>query len=70
MQKLPKHNHNDQISRGKAFALGIGLNITFVIIEIVYGLSANSSALLEDAGHIASDVLGLVLHEQLPGSQQ
>lgn len=62
MENLHKHNHNHniQISHGKAFALGIGLNIAFVIVEIIYGLIANSSALLADAGHNASDVLGLV----------
>lgn len=54
------HNHSLPISHGKAFALGIGLNIAFVIIEVIYGLIANSSALLADAGHNASDVLGLV----------
>ena len=44
----------------RAFALGIGLNLIFIAIEIIYGLLANSSALLADAGHNASDVLGLV----------
>ncbi|MFO7788996.1 MAG: cation diffusion facilitator family transporter [Bacteroidales bacterium] len=45
---------------GKAFALGIGLNVIFIAVEVIYGLIANSSALLADAGHNASDVLGLV----------
>lgn len=54
------HSHDTHASYGKVFALAIGLNITFVIIEIVYGLIANSSALLADAGHNASDVIGLV----------
>jgi cobalt-zinc-cadmium efflux system protein len=58
------HNHipnNDsQTSHSRAFAFAIGLNVTFVIIEIFFGLIANSSALLADAGHNASDVLGLV----------
>ena len=54
------HNQNTSTSHGKAFALAIGLNITFVIVEIAYGLIANSSALLADAGHNASDVFGLV----------
>ncbi|MDD3281357.1 MAG: cation diffusion facilitator family transporter, partial [Bacteroidales bacterium] len=54
------HNHKTQTSHGRAFALAIGLNITFVIVEIIYGLVANSSSLLADAGHNASDVLGLV----------
>lgn len=54
------HHHNTQTTFGKSFALAIGLNIAFVIVEIVYGLLANSSALLADAGHNAGDVLGLV----------
>ncbi len=51
------HQHK---TYGRAFAIGIGLNVVFVAIEIIYGLIANSSALLADAGHNASDVLGLV----------
>ncbi len=54
------HEHTTQKSYGKAFTIGIGLNITFVAVEIFYGLTANSSALLADAGHNASDVLSLV----------
>ena len=45
----------------KAFAIGIGLNITFVAIEAFYGWKINSLALLADAGHNLSDVAGLVL---------
>ena len=48
-------------SYGRAFALGIGLNLVFVIVEGVFGFLANSSALLADAGHNLSDVLGLVI---------
>ena len=47
------------ISYGRAFAIGIGLNVVFVVVEVIFGLLANSSALLADAGHNASDVLGL-----------
>lgn len=54
------HSHPTNKSYGKAFALGIGLNVIFIAVEIIYGLIANSSALLADAGHNASDVLGLV----------
>lgn len=54
------HEHTTQKGHGKAFAIGIGLNIAFVAIEIFYGLAANSSALLADAGHNASDVLSLI----------
>ncbi len=44
-----------------AFAIGIGLNFTFVLIEAGYGFWANSVALLADAGHNFSDVLGLLI---------
>jgi cobalt-zinc-cadmium efflux system protein len=46
---------------GRAFIIGIGLNIIFVLAEIIYGLQAQSVALLADAGHNASDVLSLIL---------
>ena len=46
-------------SFGKAFAVGIGLNAGFVLIEAVYGFLSNSVALLADAGHNLGDVLGL-----------
>lgn len=46
---------------GRAFAIGVGLNIAFVVIEAVYGLASGSLALLADAGHNLSDVLGLLL---------
>src|SRR5690349_20733544 len=44
---------------GRAFAIGIALNLGFVAIETVYGFLANSMSLLADAGHNLSDVLGL-----------
>ncbi|WP_096486589.1 cation diffusion facilitator family transporter [Methylorubrum populi] len=46
---------------GKAFAVGIGLNVAFVLIEGVYGVLSNSLALVADAGHNLSDVLGLAV---------
>jgi cobalt-zinc-cadmium efflux system protein len=46
---------------GMAFAVGIGLNLSFVAVEFVYGVLANSVALIADAGHNLSDVLGLVI---------
>ena len=54
------HSHDHHTHYNTAFAVGIGLNIFFVAIEIIYGLVANSSALLADAGHNTSDVLSLV----------
>ena len=54
------HHHESPTKYGKAFAIGIALNVLFVAVEVIYGLLANSSALLADAGHNASDVLSLV----------
>jgi cobalt-zinc-cadmium efflux system protein len=45
---------------GRAFAVGIALNTSFVVVEAGYGFLSNSTALLADAGHNFSDVLGLV----------
>jgi len=45
----------------QAFGLGVALNIGFVLIESFYGWQAHSLALIADAGHNLSDVLGLVL---------
>jgi cobalt-zinc-cadmium efflux system protein len=48
-------------SFSRAFALGVGLNLGFVVVEASYGWLSNSLALLADAGHNLSDVLGLAL---------
>ncbi len=48
-------------SFGKAFAIGITLNTALVVAEAAYGYIGNSTALLADAGHNLSDVLGLVM---------
>ena len=54
------HGHSHApASFGRAFAIGITLNIVYVAAEAVYGVLANSLALLADAGHNFSDVLGL-----------
>jgi cobalt-zinc-cadmium efflux system protein len=45
----------------RAFAIGIGLNLAYVGIEAWYGWKVDSLALLADAGHNLSDVIGLVL---------
>ncbi|HVC01895.1 MAG TPA: cation diffusion facilitator family transporter [Steroidobacteraceae bacterium] len=44
-----------------AFAIGTALNLGIVAMQVVYGLIAHSTALLADAGHNLSDVLGLVV---------
>jgi cobalt-zinc-cadmium efflux system protein len=53
------HGHHNDF--GRAFAIGITLNLGFVAVETVYGFVANSMSLLADAGHNLSDVLGLVV---------
>lgn len=54
------HDHTGVDATSRAFAVGVGLNITFVIIEAVFGLWSNSLSLLADAGHNFSDVIGLL----------
>ena len=56
-------HHHDQppATFGRAFASGIALNLGFVVAEGAAGLWTGSVALLADAGHNLSDVLGLVL---------
>jgi cobalt-zinc-cadmium efflux system protein len=44
-----------------AFALSIGLNLSFTLIEAVYAILAHSMSLLADAGHNLGDVMGLLL---------
>jgi len=64
------HSHSHSHSHGHshaprtfdtAFIVGVALNLGFVVVEAVYGLIAGSMALLADAGHNLSDVLGLGL---------
>ena len=59
---MPGHSHHhEQQDFSRAFALGIALNLAFVIVEAVFGFLGNSMALLADSGHNLSDVLGLVV---------
>ena len=57
------HGHHGHVhapaSFGRAFAVGIALNTGFVVVEAIYGVLAGSMALVADAGHNLSDVLGL-----------
>jgi cobalt-zinc-cadmium efflux system protein len=56
------HDHSHApASFNRAFAIGIALNAAFAAIEAFYGWKVNSLALLADAGHNLSDVIGLVL---------
>ena len=56
------HDAPDVLARpGRAFAIGIALNLAFVAIEAWYGWKSGSLALLADAAHNLSDVGGLLL---------
>ncbi|MDX1376637.1 MAG: cation diffusion facilitator family transporter [Burkholderiales bacterium] len=55
------HRHSAQLDLGRAFALGLALNLGFVVVEAGAGLWINSLALLADAGHNLSDVMALLL---------
>ena len=54
-------HHHAPANFDRAFAIGVGLNLAFVLAEAIFGLRAHSLALLADAGHNLSDVLGLAL---------
>lgn len=54
------HNHHDG-NYNRAFAIGITLNVAFVVIEAGYGVLADSLALIADAVHNLSDVVSLLL---------
>lgn len=54
-------HHHAPPDYNRAFAVGVALNVGFVIVEVIFGVMANSLALLTDAGHNLTDVLGLLL---------
>lgn len=58
------HSHSHTPPSGqlnRAFLIGIGLNLMFVVVEAAAGLATGSLALLSDAGHNLSDVASLGL---------
>ncbi len=60
----PGHGHAhsyDPARKGRAFGIGISLNLGFVVVEATYGVLSHSMALFADAGHNLGDVLGLAL---------
>ena len=62
---MSAHHHHEHSHAPKnynrALIIGIIFNSGFVAVEATYGIFANSLALLADAGHNLSDILGLVL---------
>ncbi len=61
MSHSHSHHHHEINNYNRSFGIGIALNVIFVIIEVAYGLVADSLALIADAGHNFSDVLSLML---------
>ena len=55
------HSHGPVDTGDWRYAVGLLVNLAFVVCEVVAGLFSGSAALLADAGHNLSDVLGLVL---------
>ena len=60
------HHHDHGLGHapgnfGRAFAIGITFNLAYVVVEAAAGLATGSMALLADAGHNLSDVLGLAV---------
>lgn len=55
------HHHHEPSNYNRAFVIGLALNGGFVVIEAASGFLTHSLALLADAGHNLSDVLGLLL---------
>jgi cobalt-zinc-cadmium efflux system protein len=55
------HGLSAGVSHGRAFAIGAALNIALIVAQLGYGIIANSLALVSDALHNISDVLGLLL---------
>lgn len=55
------HNPSPARNHGREFVIAIALNAGFVVVEFGSGFTANSTALMADAGHNLSDVLGLML---------
>ena len=60
-REVNHHHHHAPPDYNRAFAAAVVLNLGFVIIEAVFGFLSQSLALLTDAGHNLSDVMGLLL---------
>lgn len=56
------HGHHHPVpTHTRAFVIGTGLNLGFVLVEAGCGIAFGSLALLADAGHNLADVAGLLL---------
>src|SRR5260221_11274888 len=55
------HHSHGPANFGRAFAIGVSLNLGFVVLELLYGSASHSLALVGDAAHNFSDVFSLLL---------
>ncbi len=55
------HDHYTAARMDAPFAIGAAINMAFVVAEVLFGLAANSVALIADAAHNFGDVLALLL---------
>jgi cobalt-zinc-cadmium efflux system protein len=60
-RQVNHQHHHSTPDYNRAFAAAVVLNVIFVVVEAVFGVISGSLALLTDAGHNLSDVLGLLL---------
>lgn len=58
---MPHSHDHGPANHNRAFALGVAMNVAYIVVEVVFGVLVNSLALLADAGHNLSDVLGLLV---------
>jgi cobalt-zinc-cadmium efflux system protein len=62
LNRRANHSHHHvPTDYNRAFAAAVILNMGFVVVEAAFGVISGSLALLTDAGHNLSDVLGLLL---------
>ena len=55
------HDHDAQAANRTRLAIAIAIIGVFLVVQVVGGLLSGSLALLADAGHMTSDLLGLVI---------
>ena len=60
--RAAEHSHApSHLDYGRAFAVGVTLNLVYVAGEAIAGVVSGSIALIADAGHNLGDVLSLSL---------
>src|SRR5512136_1147248 len=58
---MSTHHHHDHVRQGRSLIMSIVLNLGFAVAELIFGLIANSLALVADSIHDASDAVALGL---------